>query len=93
MTPLRAPGAPDSFVIQSLSHARLSLTPWTAARQASLSFAVSQSLLKLKSVASVTSSNLIFCRRLLLLPSVFPSISVSSHQVSKELELQHQSFQ
>ena len=50
-----------------------SLTPWTAARQASLSFTISGSLLKLMSIESVMPSNyLIFCRGLLLLPSVFP---------------------
>ena len=52
-------------------------TPWTAARQASLSITNSQSLLKLMSIKSVTPSNhLILCRPLLLLPSIFPSIRV-----------------
>ena len=51
--------------------------PWTAARQASLSFTVSWSLLKLMSIESVMPSNhLVFCHPLLLLPSVFPSIRV-----------------
>ena len=51
------------------------MTPWTAARQASLPFPISQSLLKLMSIESVTSSNhLILCRPFLLLPSIFPSI-------------------
>ena len=50
-------------------------TPWTAACQASLSFAVSQSLLKLMSIELVMPSNrVIFCCPLLLLPSIFPSI-------------------
>ena len=50
-------------------------TPWTAACQASLSFAVSQSLLKLMSIELVMPSNrVILCRPLLLLPSIFPSI-------------------
>ena len=54
-----------------------SATPWTAARQASLSITNSQSLLKLMSIESVMPSNhLIHCRPLLLLPSVFPSIRV-----------------
>ena len=54
-----------------------SVTPWTAARQASLSFTISQSLLKLLSIASVMPSNhLILCHLLLLLPSVFLSIRV-----------------
>ena len=48
--------------------------PWTAARQASLFFTISRSLLKLMSIESVMSSNhLILCRPLLLLPSIFPS--------------------
>ena len=58
-----------------------SVTPWTAACQASLSFTVSQSLLRLMSIESVMSSNhLIFCHRLLLLPSEFPSIRVFSSE-------------
>ena len=60
--------------LQSLSHVRLFATPWTAARQASLSITTSQSLLKLMSTELVTPSNhLILCRPLLLLPSTFPS--------------------
>ena len=52
-------------------------TPWTAAHQASLSFTISQSLLKLVSIESVMPSNhLILCRPLLLLPSIFLSIRV-----------------
>jgi len=59
-------------VVQSLSHARLFVTPWSAARQASLFFTISQSLLKLMSLESVMPSNhLILCHSLLLLPSVF----------------------
>ena len=71
-----------------------------AAHQASLSFTIFQSLLKLMSTESVMSSNhLILFRPLLLLPSIFPSIKVYSnesalhHYVAKILELQHQSFQ
>ena len=52
------------FVVQSLSCVWLFVTPWTAARQASLSFTISQSL------------HLILCHPLLLLPSIFPSIRV-----------------
>ena len=64
-------------VVQSLSHVQLFSTPWTAARQASLSFTVTQSMLKPMSVESVVPSNhLILCRPLLLLLSVFPNISV-----------------
>ena len=63
--------------VQSLSHVRLFTTPWTAARQASLSITSSQSLPKLKSV--MTFNHLIFCRPLLL-PSIFPSIRVFSNE-------------
>ena len=55
--------------------------PWTAALQVSLSFTISQSLLKLMSIKSVMSSNhLILCRPLLLLPLIFPSIMVFSNE-------------
>ena len=65
------------IVVQSLSCIQLFATPWTARLQASLSITKSQSLLKLMSIESVTPSNhLIFCRPLLLLPSIFPSIRV-----------------
>ena len=61
----------------SLSSFWLLVTPWTAACQASLSFTIPQSLLKLMSTESVMASNhLILCRPLLLLPSIFPSIRV-----------------
>ena len=63
----------------SFSPVRLFSTPGIAAHQASLSFTISQSLLKLMSIESVMPSNhLILCRPLLLLPSIFPSISVFS---------------
>ena len=63
--------------VQFLSHVRLFATPWTAARQASLSITNSQRLLKLMSIESVVPSNhLILCCPLLLLPSIFPSIKV-----------------
>ena len=53
------------------------MTPWIAARQASLFFTISQDLLKLMSIESVMPSNhLILCRPFLLLPSIFPSIGV-----------------
>ena len=72
--------SPYSFA-QSLSRVRLFSTPWTAARQASLSFAISQSLLKFISVESLMLSNhLILCCPLLL-PSVFPSIGVFSNEL------------
>ena len=67
--------------VQELSRVRLFATPWTAARQASLSFTISQSLLKLMSIESVMPSNqLILCRPLLLPPSIFPSIRVFSNE-------------
>ena len=57
----------------------LSVTPWTAARQARLSFTISRSLLKSMATESVIPSNhLILCCPLLLLPSFFPSIRVFS---------------
>ena len=60
-----------------------SATPWTAARQASLSITNSQSLLKLMSIESVMPSNHLFlCPPLLLLPSNFPSIGVFSKELS-----------
>ena len=65
--------------VQSLSCVRLFVTPWTAARQASLSITNSQSLLKLMSIESVMPPNhLILCRPLLLPPSILPSIRVFS---------------
>ena len=68
-------------VVQLLSRIRLSVTPQTAARQASLSISNSRSLLKLMSIESVTpSSHLILCRPLLLLPSIFPSTRVFSNE-------------
>ena len=67
--------------IQSLSCVWLFVTPWTAARQASLSITNSWSLLKLMSIASVMpSTHLILCCPLLLLPSIFPSIRVFSNE-------------
>ena len=59
----------------------LFVTPWTAARQASVSFTVFWSLLKLMSIESVMSSScLILCHPLLLLPSVFSSMRVFSNE-------------
>ena len=66
--------------VQSLSRVQLFATPWTTARQASLSITDSQSLLKPMSIVSVMPSNhLILCPLLLL--SVFPSIRVSSSEL------------
>ena len=67
--------------VQSLSHVQLFETPWTTARQASLSITNSRSLLKLMSMESVMpSSHLILCRPLLLLPPIPPSIRVFSKE-------------
>ena len=89
-------------VVQLLIHVRLFAAPWTAARQSSLSFTISLSLLKLMSIESVMPSNhLVLYSPLLLLPSILCSIRVFSnesvilYQAAKvlELQLQHQSFQ
>ena len=67
--------------VQLVSYVWLFATPWTAARQASLSITNSQSRPKPMSIESVMPSNhLIFCRPLLLLPSIFPSIRVFSNE-------------
>ena len=84
-----------------LSHVRLSATPWIAACQAFLSVTNSWSSPKPMSIESVMPSNhLILCHPLLLLPSIFPIISLfkwvsSLHQVAQVLEfqLEHRSFQ
>ena len=90
-------------VVQLLSHVRLFVTPWTAAGQASLSFTISWSLLRLMSMDSEMPSNhLILCRPLLLLPEIFPSTRVFSNEWAlcirrskywSFIQLQHQSFQ
>ena len=92
----------DVVVVQSFSHVRLFVTPWTVVCQVSLSFTISRSLLKLRSIESVIPSNhLILCCPLLLLPSIFPSIRVFSNKSDfhiryanvLKLQLQHQTFQ
>ena len=66
--------------VQSLRCVRLFATPWTAARQVSLSITNSRNLLKLMSIESVMPSNhLILCHPLLL-PSIFPSVRVFSNE-------------
>ena len=82
--------------VQSLSCVQLFATPWIAARQASLSITNSWNSLKLTSIESVmSSSHLILCHPLLLLPPIPPSIRVfsnestlPSHEVAKVLEFQ-----
>ena len=71
----------NPVVVLSLSRVWLFATPWTAARQASLPFTISQSLLKFRFIESVMPSNhLILCRPLLLLLSIFPIIRVFSNE-------------
>ena len=77
--PLTPPGKPQ--VQFSRSVVSDSASPWTAAHQASLSITNSWSLLKLMCIEWVMPSNhLILCHPLLLLPSIFPSIRVSSNE-------------
>ena len=72
------------FLVQPLSRIRLLVIPWTAARQASLSFTISWSLLKFMSTEPVMLSNyLMLCHPLLLLPSIFPNIRVFSNEWPK----------
>ena len=67
--------------MKSLSCIRLFATPWTAARQATLSITNSWSLPKLMSIELMMPSNyLILCHPLLLQPSIFPSIRVFSNE-------------
>ena len=67
--------------VQLLSRVRLFVTPWTAARQASLSITSSRSLPKLMYTESVMPSNhLILCHHLFLLPSIFPSIRICPNE-------------
>ena len=90
------------FAVQPLSRVPLFATPWTVAHQASLSFCISWSLLKLMPIELVMPSNhLILCHILLLLPSIFPSIRVFSNESALRIRwpkylsfsFQHQSFQ
>ena len=67
-------------VVQSLSRVRLFSNPWTAAHQASLSFTISQSLLRFMSTELVTPSNHLILSRLLLLLFFFPSIRIFSSE-------------
>ena len=79
-TPSR-PRLQSTSVIQSLSRVPLFVIPWTAAHQASLSFTLSRSLLKLMYIELMMPSNhFILCYPLLPLPSIFPSIRVFSSE-------------
>ena len=78
-----SPQSPPCCCCQLLSHVQLFATPWTAAGQASLSFPISWSLLKLMSIESkMLPNHLILCCPLLLLPSVFPSIRIFSNELA-----------
>ena len=71
------------FVVQLLSCVWLFATPWTAACQASLSFTISWSFLKLISIETVIlSDRLILYRPLILWPSIFPSIKVFCNELA-----------
>ena len=85
---------PPQPSVQSLSHDQCLATPWTTARQASLSITNSQNLLKLISIELVMPSNHLFlCRPLLLLPSIFPSIRVFSNESALRIRCpKHWSF-
>ena len=101
---IHSPNLPFFFSsVQLLSSVRLFATPWTGARQDSLSITNSRSLLKFMSIKSVMPSNhLILCHPLLLLPSIFPNIRVFFNESVLcirrpnaswlEFQLQHQSF-
>ena len=70
-------------VVRLLSDVQLFVTPWTAARQASLSITNLQRLLKLNAIMSVMPANhLILCHPLLLLLSIFPSIRIFSNELA-----------
>ena len=76
---------PGAASVQSLSPVRLFVTPWTAARQASLSITNSRSLLRLMSMDSVMPSNrLILCRPLLLSPSAAGTVQTPNHKAALE---------
>ena len=74
-------------VFQSLSHVQLFVTPWIPARQASLSYTISKSLLKLMfTELLMPSKHLILCSPLLLLPSIFHSIRVFYKEMAFSIE-------
>ena len=73
---------PPVVIVQSLSCVRLFVTPWTSAHLASLSFAISQSLLKLMSIELVKLSHHLILCCCLLLPSIFPSIRIFSKELA-----------
>ena len=73
-------------LVHLLCHAQLFETPWTAECQTPLSSAICQSLLKFMSIERVMLSNhLILCHPFLLLPSVFPSVTVFSSELALQI--------
>ena len=88
----------SAIIVQLLSHVQHFATPWTAASQASLSFTLSQSLLKLLSIEMMMASNHLISVMPFSCPQSFPAsgsfpLSWLCARVAKVLELQHQSFQ
>ena len=78
------------LVVQSLRYVRLFATPWIAAHQVSLLFTICWSLNKLMSLELILPSNhLILCHPLLLLPSIFPNISVFSNESTRLTEKEY----
>ena len=72
-----------NVLVQRLSHVRLFAIPWTVAHQASLSLTISRNLLKFMSIElGMASDHLVLCHPLLLRPSIFPSIRVSSNELA-----------
>ena len=81
------------IVVQSLSCVQVFATPWTAAHQATLSFTISRSVLRLMSIESVMLSSHLVLYRPLLLPSIFPSIRVFPNESTLHIRLpKHWSF-
>ena len=74
--------SPEFVAVQSLNHVQLSVTPWTAACQASLSFTIFWNLLRLMSIDLMVPSNHLILCHLLLLPSIFPSIKAFYNQLA-----------
>ena len=76
------PSFKNYCVVQSFSHFQLIVTLWTVACQASPSFTIPQSLFNLCPLSQMLSNHLILYCRLLLLPSVFPSIRVFPNELT-----------
>ena len=73
------------LVVQSVNHAQLFVTPWTAVCQASLSFTIFWNLLRLMSVDLMVSSNHLILCHLLLLPLIFPNIKAFYNQLAPHI--------